>query len=106
MPFDGWQGATFCASAMRSVARLAMAGAMAFSIVGTASAQSGAGGAEVFAGSEFENYLRYLQTLGKSKSTVWSIRSFSPEEVDKLAPTDSLHPWAKRYSFSAPKGSG
>ncbi|MEO5902893.1 MAG: capsule assembly Wzi family protein, partial [Gemmatimonadaceae bacterium] len=42
----------------------------------------------------------------KSKSTVWSIRSFSPEEVDKLAPTDSLHPWAKRYSFSAPKGSG
>lgn len=106
LPFDGWQGTTFCASAILSVGRLAMAAAMAFSIAGTASAQSGGGRAEVFAGSEFESYLRYLQTLGKSKSSVWSIRSFSPEEVDKLAPTDSLHPWAKRYNFSAPKGSG
>jgi hypothetical protein len=53
----------------------------------------------VFAGSEFESYLRYLQTLGKSKPTTWSIRGFSPAEIDALAPTDSAHPWAARYTF-------
>jgi hypothetical protein len=55
---------------------------------------------EVFAGSVFESYLRYLQTLGKSKPTQWSIRALGPEEIDALAPRDSAHPWAARYDFS------
>ncbi len=54
---------------------------------------------EIFAGSELESYLRYLQTLGKSKSYPWSIRAFSPSEIDSLAPTDSVHPWARRYDL-------
>lgn len=66
----------------------------------SASAQTPAGGrSEVFAGSEFENYLRYLQTEGKSPSSAWSIRGFSPAELDALAPSDNQHPWAGRYAF-------
>jgi hypothetical protein len=68
-------------------------------------AQSGGGANEVFAGSTFESYLRYLQTLGKSKTTTWSIRGFSPSEIDALAPTDSAHPWAARYRFAHSPGS-
>lgn len=63
-------------------------------------AQTNTGGRnEVFAGSELESYLRLLQTLGKSEAYPWSIRSFSPAEVDRLAATDSNHPWAQRYDL-------
>jgi hypothetical protein len=63
-------------------------------------AQTAAGGrSEVFAGSELENYLRHLQTLGKSENYPWSIRSFSPAEIDRLAAKDSAHPWARRYDL-------
>src|SRR3954469_9895747 len=103
---DGWQGATFCTPVARSAARIALIGLMALSTASIASAQSGGGRAEVFAGSEFESYLRYLQTLGKSKSTTWSIRGFSPREIDALAPTDSVHPWANRYNFTPETGPG
>ena len=65
----------------------------------SASAQTVGGRAEVFAGSEFESYLRYLQTLGKSRPSVWGIRPLSPEQVDALMPFDSLHPWGQRYDF-------
>src|SRR6187455_637160 len=60
------------------------------------SAQSMGGRSEIFAGSELETYLRDLQTAGKSESYPWSIRSFSPAEIDRLAATDSAHPWAAR----------
>jgi len=103
---DGRLGAPFCTSTIRSAKRLAIIGALAVFSASAAAAQTGGGRTEVFAGSEFESYLRYLQTLGKSKSTTWSIRGFSPKEVDALAPTDSLHPWAKRYNFAPQKGSG
>ncbi len=102
----GWRGATFCTSAIRCGALAALIGSMALLSTRPAAAQTGGGRAEVFAGSEFESYLRYLQTLGKSKSTTWSIRGFSPKEVDALAPTDSIHPWAHRYDFSPQKGPG
>jgi hypothetical protein len=62
--------------------------------------QGAAGGrSEVFAGSVFESYLRYLQSLGKSGSEPWSIRGFSPREVDDRSPKTSDHPWADRYQF-------
>ena len=70
-------------------------------------AQRSAGGpAEVFAGSQFESYLRYLQTLGKSAPTPWSIRGFSPSEIDRLAPSDDSHPWSARYAFKKDSSSG
>jgi hypothetical protein len=63
-------------------------------------AQGNVGGRnEVFAGSELESYLRYLQTLGKSKTYPWSIRAFSPLEIDELAAADANHPWAQRYDL-------
>ena len=63
-------------------------------------AQSNAGGRnEVFAGSIFESYLRYLQTLGKSDFYPISIRGFSAAEIDAMAARDSTHPWASHYSF-------
>ena len=62
---------------------------------------------EVFAGSELESYLRLLQTLGKSEAYPWSIRSFSPAEVDRLAATDNNHPWAQRFDLQRrPQTSG
>lgn len=36
------------------------------------------------AGTESENYLRYLQSLGDAPLTQWSIRPFGPREVDDL----------------------
>jgi hypothetical protein len=59
-----------------------------------------AGGAgEIWAGGEQEEYLRYLQTLGKSELYPWSLRGFSLHEIDRLAPRGVDHPWAGRYSF-------
>lgn len=60
----------------------------------------GGGRAEVFAGGELENYLRYLQTLGEVASYPWGVRAFSPGEIDRLMPRDTLHPWAHRYEFA------
>ena len=58
------------------------------------------GRSEIYAGSEFESYLRYLQTLGHSKPTVWGIRPLSPEQIDAIMPADANHPWGKRYDFT------
>lgn len=77
----------------------AFAGALVIAAPAASTAQAGGGRSEVFAGSTFESYLRYLQTLGKSAPTTWSIRGFSPAEIDALAPKDSAHPWAHRYDF-------
>jgi hypothetical protein len=55
------------------------------------------GRSEVFVNSEMENYLRYLQTTGEVALYPWSIRAFSPREVDRLLTPDSVHPWASRY---------
>jgi hypothetical protein len=65
-----------------------------------AQAQVPVGGrSEVFAGSDLESYLRYLQTAGKSRDYPWGIRSFSPAEIDALAASDSAHPWASRFDL-------
>ena len=53
-----------------------------------------AGWQEATPGSELETYLRVLQLAGKIPLYPWSVRGFSPQEVDRLAPKDSLHPWA------------
>lgn len=55
---------------------------------------------EVLPGGELEGYLRMLQVAGKSRAYPWSVRGFSPGDVERLAPRDSLHPWAGRYTFA------
>ncbi len=69
-------------------------------------AQSAGGRSEIFVGSALESYLRYLQTAGKSEVYPWSIRSFSPSEVDKITARDSAHPWARRYDLQRRQHSG
>ncbi len=54
---------------------------------------------EVFVGTEVEDYLRVLQVAGHAPAYPWSLRSFSPAEVDRLLPADSAHPWAGRYDL-------
>lgn len=55
--------------------------------------------AQVFAAGDRENYLRYLQTLGLAPLYPWGARAFSPVELDRLFPTDTAHPWARRDDF-------
>jgi hypothetical protein len=61
---------------------------------------------EVFVGSEMERYLRNLQVAGGAPPYPWSVRGLSPRELDRLLPTDSLHPWARRYSIRADTARG
>lgn len=61
---------------------------------------------EVFAGGELERYLRLLQVDGQIALYPWSIRGFSPAEVDRLLPGDSVHPWGRRYDLEADTGKG
>lgn len=51
---------------------------------------------ELFADSPGESYLRYLQTTGAVPLYPWSSRSFSPREIKRLIPKDTLNPWASR----------
>lgn len=46
-----------------------------------------------FVGGELERYARSLQLAGRAEAYPWSIRGFSPSEVDRLLPADSAHPW-------------
>jgi hypothetical protein len=63
--------------------------------------------AGVFVGTEIEDYLRTLQTLGLAQLYPWSIRGFSPSEVDGLRPTSDAHPWRDHVAFrSKPRTSG
>ncbi len=55
-----------------------------------------AGRAEAVVGSEAEGYLRTLQVAGAVPLYPWSLRGFSPAELDRLAP-DSAHPWRARH---------
>src|SRR2546425_3465362 len=63
------------------------------------------GRSEVFAGSELETYLRNLQLVGRVPLYPWSVRSFSPRELDRLFPSDSSHPWAGHYDLALPPSS-
>ena len=56
---------------------------------------------EATTGSELETYLRILQLAGKSPLYPWSVRGFSPQEIDRLTPRDTLHPWAARLQAPA-----
>src|SRR3954466_4574948 len=53
---------------------------------------------EATAGSDAERYLRVLQVSGAAPLYPWSIRAFSPAEVDRLAADSAQHPWAARFA--------
>jgi hypothetical protein len=56
----------------------------------------------VFVGSDQERYLRVLQILGLVRLYPWSIRGFSPAEVDRLRPSSEAHPWGEDAGFERP----
>jgi hypothetical protein len=60
--------------------------------------------AEAVVGSESERYLRLLQVMGRVPLYPWSIRGFSPAELDRLVPAEADHPWSARASAPSPAG--
>lgn len=50
----------------------------------------------VVVGSDAERYLRVLQVAGAAPLYPWTIRGFSPAEVDRLLPDTAAHPWRGR----------
>jgi len=72
---------------------------VAHGVPNAAFAQNLGGRSEVFAGTELESYLRYMQTAGKTAEYPWSMRAFSPLEIDEISITDTGHPWAARYDL-------
>lgn len=93
-------------SLFRHAGRAATALLLASVPVSAQSASAGSGRNEIFVGSELERYLRVLQLRGQSELYPWSIRSFSPVEVDRILPRDSVHPWAGRYGLEHDTVSG
>lgn len=63
----------------------------------TASSRTGATWAEAGAGTELERYLRTLQLGGTVPVRDWTVRAFSPVELEALTPEGS-HPWSKRFA--------
>ena len=57
------------------------------------------GRSEIFVGSELETYLRLLQIDGRTGLYPWSIRGFSPGELDRMLEPGAAHPWAQRYDL-------
>jgi hypothetical protein len=79
--------------------------ALASSAFAQSPASSGGGRHEIFAGSELENYLRYLQSMDTANLYPWSLRPFSPSEVDHILATKNGGPWAGRYDLAPSRGS-
>ena len=62
------------------------------------------GRSEIFAGSDLETYIRLLQIDGKAALYPWSIRRFSPKEIDRLLAQPLDHPWAEHYDLGLLSG--
>ena len=56
---------------------------------------------EIFPGSIADNYLRYLQSVGRVPVSQWTSRPFSQRELSRLIPSDSAHPWRLRFDSVA-----
>lgn len=52
-------------------------------------------------GGEHEDYLRAMQLAGIVPMYPWSIRGFSPRELDRLVSADSAGPWRLGRSYSS-----
>lgn len=58
----------------------------------------------VAAGGELDNYLRYLQTIGRVPLRPWSLRTFSAPEVDSLTGVRDAHAWGGSWMFGRSTG--
>lgn len=53
---------------------------------------------ELAAGGEVERYVRMLQISGRIPLQPWSVREFSPTQIERLAIADTVrHPWEDHY---------
>jgi hypothetical protein len=59
-----------------------------------------------FVGTDAERYLRVLQVVGAAGHYPWSIRGFSPSEIDSAATAFADHPWARRSEFGSDSRGG
>lgn len=53
------------------------------------------------AGGEMDNYLRYLQTLGRVGAHPWSLRAFSTTDARHLEHPTGVHPWSGQALFDS-----
>lgn len=56
--------------------------------------------AGVSVGGELDNYLRYMESLGRTPILPWGIRGFAPALVDSLTAIAGPHPWATQWLFA------
>jgi hypothetical protein len=54
----------------------------------------------ILPGSDVENYVRALQTLGMVRRYPWSARSFSGHELRRLTVDSTAHPWSAHPSLA------
>ncbi len=95
----------FSLSGVRTRAAATVAAAVVLGAA-PAAAQTTALGADLFAGSEAESYLRYLQSTGEVAAYPWSIRAFGPAEGDRLVAPEEGHPWAGRAEVRRDSAAG
>ena len=55
------------------------------------------------AGFELDNYVRYLQAIGRVPLGAWGLRPFSAPDVDSLTKPTGPHPWARSWMFARGK---
>ena len=87
----------------------AVAVSITAAVQGTAVAQSaqsipGANGG-VKVGGDLDNYLRYLESLGRIPTVPWGLRGFAPTVVDSITAVRSGHPWSASWLFKKPEAS-
>ncbi len=85
---------------------LALSGALLLSASGLAAQPATSVWQEVHAGGEMEDYLRSLQLLDTAARQPWSLRSFSPVQIDAMDPGADGHPWSRRFSFGRDSAGG
>ena len=90
----------------RNTIRAVLVGATALLVVSAAAngqSESSIAGARggVPAGFELDNYLRYLQTIGRVPLGAWGLRPFSAAEVDSLSNVSGAHPWRGSWLFKS-----
>lgn len=79
-----------------------MAGATLRPVVAAAQTERSVLGAAggLVVGGELEGYVRALQLTGQAPLGSWSLRPFSPAEVDSLTRVSGEHPWRSTWLFS------
>lgn len=74
------------------------------SVAQSAQSIAGASGG-VYVGGDLDNYLRYLESLGRTPLVPWGLRGFAPDVVDSLTSVRGDHPWSASWLFKKPVAS-